>query len=363
MFVSDVLGQSLVYSVFGMAALAVVFFMYLLIHYEPVIQRIFQERPVFLPLRVTPGDPGEQVRFATEDGIFLAGSYFCRRTSERSGVLVFCHEYLSDRWSYAPYLDNLRDCGFDIFCFDFRNHGESQSDPSYTPLQWATDYEVRDLRAALAYLRSRPDHDPAGFGLFGVSRGGSTALLVAARECDVWGVVTDGAFPTRGTMTAYIVRWAEIYVTSRLLLTLIPNWVCGLLGDVSRRRAERRLQCTFPDVEGAVARLAPRPWLMIHGERDAYIGPEIALGLFRCGRAPKELWLVPEAKHNRCRECDPEGYRARLEEFLSRVAPRRLPRSVVRIAGGDRLEDDHEPRYVPLEEQKYTPEMTVPAAG
>ena len=32
------------------------------------------------------------------------------------------------------------------------------------------------------YLRSRPDRDPAGFGLFGVSRGGTTALLVAADE-------------------------------------------------------------------------------------------------------------------------------------------------------------------------------------
>ncbi len=43
-------------------------------------------------------------------------------------------------------------------------------------MQWTTDHEVRDLRAALAYLRTRPDHDPAGFGLFGVSRGGTTAL-------------------------------------------------------------------------------------------------------------------------------------------------------------------------------------------
>ena len=43
-------------------------------------------------------------------------------------------------------------------------------------MHWASDREVRDLRAALAYLRTRPDRDPAGFGLFGVSRGGTTAL-------------------------------------------------------------------------------------------------------------------------------------------------------------------------------------------
>ena len=119
-------------------------------------------------------------------------------------MIVYCHEYLSDRWSFHPYLDHLRDLGFDIFTFDFRNHGESESEPGYAPMQWTSDREVRDLRAALAYLRSRPDRDPAGFGLFGVSRGGTTGLLVAPAERDVWGVITDGAFPTQGTMVAYI---------------------------------------------------------------------------------------------------------------------------------------------------------------
>ena len=75
-----------------------------------------------------------------------------------------------------------------------------------------------------------------------------------------------------------------------------------LLAWSARRQAERRLNCRFPSVESAVARLAPRPWLMIHGGRDAYIGPEIARACSNHGKNPKELWLVPEAKHNRCRE-------------------------------------------------------------
>jgi hypothetical protein len=45
--------------------------------------------------------------------------------------------------------------------------------------------------------------------------------------------------------------------------------------------------------------------------------------LFRCGNGPKELWLVPDAKHNRCRECEPEAYAARLLDFIDRYAPRR----------------------------------------
>ncbi len=299
------------------------FVVYATFRYGPVISRNFEVRPLFLPLKLTPEDLGEAVSFPTADGLELKGSYFKARTPSRVGVLVYCHEYLSDRWSYAPYLDNLRDRGFDVFSFDFRNHGESPLDPTYTPMQYASDREVDDLGSALEYLRSRPDRDVAGYGLFGVSRGGSTALLVGSRDPDVWGVVTDGAFSTHGTLTAYIIRWSEIYVSRAWLLAMLPRFVYSFLGDVGRRQSQRRLNCVFPKVERAVARLAPRPWLQIHGDRDVYIGTDIAQDLFAWAREPKEQWLVAGAKHNRCREIAPEAYARRLASFVDRYAPRR----------------------------------------
>ncbi len=308
------------------------FLVYVAIRYSPIVARIFEEKPMFLPLRLDPKDRGEAVQFTTEDGLELAGSYFRARTETRAGVLVFCHEYLSNRWSYLPYIDHCRDQGFDIFTFDFRNHGASASEPTYHPLQWVTDHEVRDLRAALAHLRSRPDGDRADVGLFGVSRGGSTALVVAASDPSVWGVITDGAFATRGTMLAYILRWAEIYVGNPYLWKGMPLWVFRFVAWTGRLRSERSLNCRFPDVERAVARLAPRPWLMIHGAKDAYIGPEIARTLFAEAREPKELWIVPKAKHNRCREVDPQAYASRVGTFLERYAPRRAPRPAARQA-------------------------------
>ena len=297
---------------------------YLSIKYTPEIVRKFELQPLFVPLRIGPLEMGEPVNFRSLDGIRLSGRYLRARTAKRVGVLVYCHEYLSDCWSFHPYVDYLRDLGYDIFAFDFRNHGTSARDPSYHPLQWTSDREVADLRAALQYLRARPDHDSAGFGLFGVSRGGTTALIAAVDEPDVWGIITDGAFPTRLTMVTYIIRWSEIYVRSPLLLSVVPMWLYNLLARVGRRRSERRHNCCFLEVETAVRRLGLRPWLMIHGERDAYIGPDIARALFDCGRGPKELWLVPEAKHNRCREREPEAYTARILDFLDRIGPRRL---------------------------------------
>lgn len=306
-------------------AAVVAFLAYVHLRYVRVVGRVFEEKPLFLPLRISPIDGGEDVRFPTRDGLTLAGMYLKQTAGRRLGVIVFCHEFLGDRWSALPYVGHLRTLGFDLFTFDFRNHGKSDSRSDYSPLQWVTDHELYDLRGALTYLKGRPDADPAGVALFGVSRGGGTALCVGGKDSTVWAVATDGAFPTRGTMLAYIRRWAEIYVSSKSIWTRMPNVVFEFLGWSARKRSQARLNCRFPNVERATARLAPRPLFMIHGEKDAYIGPPIARALFAVAGDPKEFWLVPKAKHNRSREVAGPAYLDRLAGFFLRTAPRVAP--------------------------------------
>ena len=88
------------------------FLAYAAVRYAPIIGRIFEEKPLFLPLRLPPAPGGEGVRFPTADGLELAGTYLRATTPARVGVLVFCHEFLSDRWSFQPYLEPLRARGF-----------------------------------------------------------------------------------------------------------------------------------------------------------------------------------------------------------------------------------------------------------
>ncbi len=297
---------------------------YVGVRYGPKVSRIFEEAPVMRPLQVDP-EPGEDVRFPTPDGLELAGTYYRSLAPKRLGVVVFCHEFLGDRWSVSAYTDGLRERGFDLFSFDFRNHGESDEEPGLEKLHWVSDRELTDLRAALAYLRSRPDRDAAGASLFGISRGGGAALCVAAKDPTVWSVVTDGAFPTRGMILSYIHRWAPIYVGDRSLWKYFSKPIFSFAGWAGRVYSQWRLGRAFPDVETAVARLAPRPWLAIHGEKDAYVGTDIVNDLFARAKDPKQLWIVPDAKHNRCREVSPVQYRQTVESFLVRFAPRRSP--------------------------------------
>jgi fermentation-respiration switch protein FrsA (DUF1100 family) len=300
--------------------------------------RNFTAMPMFAPLRCEPEAGHEAVRFQTADGYSLAGTYFRARSSRRAGVIVFCHEYLGDRWSVVPYAEGLRDLGFDLFSFDFRNHGESESEPGYDPLHWVSDREKLDLEAALQYLRSRPDHDPSGFGLYGISRGGGTAIAVGSREADVWGVVTDGAFPTRGTLLTYVMKNAQIYVGRWFFWQRMPVRGFDLITRVGLLRTEWELGRSFDNLERSIARLAPRPLLMIHGKSDSYIAPQVAKQFFDRASEPKQLWLVPKAKHNRCRDVAPEAYRRKITGFFAQWAPRRLADSAGTESHPDFLE-------------------------
>ena len=341
----------------------VLFVIFVAIKYSPIVSRNFQQQPPFLPLRVVPGETGEAVRFTTDDGLSLCGSYLPARTPEQAGVIVYCHEYLSDRWSYHPYVDGLRDLGVrPVHVRLPEPWRRAITETRCRPMQWTTDREVHDLRGALKMLRSRPDRDPAGFGLFGVSRGGTTALVAAANEPDVWGVITDGAFPTHGTMVPYIRRWCEVYVsgTPGVARKMLPSWIYPLVARTGRWVTERRLGCKFPSVEGAASKLAPRPWFMIHGGADSYISPEIAQGLFNRGKKYKELWLVGDAKHNRCRETDAAGYAERVVRFLERFAPRRPWVAGSPATGVVSVSPDLAGSFAPAD---ISPEVASPVAG
>lgn len=286
--------------------------------YTQFVVRIFEEKPLFIIPRGQPVADSEEVRLRTSDGLTLAGSYLHTSAPVRHGVILFGTEFGSNRWSFGPYCRDLLAGGFDVFTFEFRSQGQSDPQPGYEPLQWVTDYEVEDMRAALAYLKKRPDADVRGIGIFGISRGGGAGILAAATDPWVRCVATDGAFATRTTMLPYMQKWASIYVSLKWVIALIPNWGYALIADLTLWQVSRRRKCRFPNMERAIARLSPRPLLMIHGGQDTYIKPPIAEALFNHAREPKEFWLVEGAKHNQALHVASEEYRRRVLEFFGK---------------------------------------------
>lgn len=279
------------------------------------LERVFVEKPLFIIPRGESDPTAEDVRFPTADGMHLQGAYF-KTPTPRQGVILFGIEYGSDRWSCRSYCDPLLAAGYDVFAYEPRNQGKSDSIPGYEPLQWITTYEVEDARAAVAYLKGRPDADPKGIGLFGVSKGANAGLAVAAGDPWIRCVASDGAFGLVSVMLPYMRHWIRIYNENYLAHGLMPAWFYAHMARIGIRRVERARKVRFFHLESRLGRLR-QPLLMIHGEADSYIKVEMARALFRRAAGPKEFWAVPKARHNQSITLAGADYARRVVAFFN----------------------------------------------
>lgn len=295
----------------------VAFHLHIIYRYLAIIVRILQEKPLFIVPHGQPRDDAEKVEITTSDGLTLHGCYF-KAPQPRKGVLLFGIEFDSKCWSCLPYSEFLREAGYDIFAFEMRGQGQSAAQPGYQPLQWVTTFELDDFRAALKYLKGRPDADPRGCGFFGISKGGSAGLFIASEDPYIRCSVTDGVFATHRVMIPYMKKWIHIYTRRPLLANVLPTWYYGYVAKIALGRVEKERKCTYPHLEDVIHRMSPRPWLMIHGGADNYIKPDMALELFDRAGPPKEAWIVDKAKHNQSIQIANGDYRRRVVEFFER---------------------------------------------
>jgi pimeloyl-ACP methyl ester carboxylesterase len=299
-------------------ALMVWLYHFLCRNYLDHVRRIFLEKPLFVIPRGQPQPDAEEVTLRAADGLGLRGCYLKHTAAHRQGVVLFGLEFGSNRWACGPAVDYLRAAGYDVFTWEPRNQGDSECQENFEPLQWVTNREVADCQAAVDYLKNRPDADPRGVGLYGFSKGANAGLVVAAHDPFIRCAVTDGAFGHHSVMVPYMRVWFSIYNPRRPLHGLIGAWYFGLIARTATRSLERERGVCFPDVETAVRGLAPRPLLMIHGGADTYIKPVMARALFDHARRPKELWVVPDAKHNQALAVTGDEYRRRVQGFFDR---------------------------------------------
>ena len=78
--------------------------------------------------------------------------------------------------------------GYGVLLFDRRGEGKSEGDSNL--LGWGGD---KDICAAVEFLKTRPDVEPASIGGFGLSVGGELMLQAAAETDELAAVVSEGA--------------------------------------------------------------------------------------------------------------------------------------------------------------------------
>jgi pimeloyl-ACP methyl ester carboxylesterase len=134
----------------------------------------------FLLIPSAPLDAGaaERVFFQTADNVRLAGAlYVPMRTPAPAVVLVHMLGRSSADWTFTA--EQLRDAGFLVLAPDLRGHGESSgsidSTSALAPL-------VKDVAAAIAFLKARPGLLPGRLGLAGASLGANLVIQAGAAD-------------------------------------------------------------------------------------------------------------------------------------------------------------------------------------
>ncbi len=262
---------------------------------------------------------GEIVTFPSLEGRSLCGMFITRPPGAPDrGTVIFCHEFGSDMTSAGRYASALVEDGYTVFTFDFRGHGRSFAPARFEPRYWPSNYEVHDILAAIAFVRSRRDVDTDGIGIVGISRGASAAVVAAALNANVRCLVVDSVFSTDHRIDGLVKRWVQIFAKVDLARADRSMTVYRLFRALTMFYVELKCRCRFPSARRALVKLDTVPILFIHGERDAYVPVEQTQVLYDVKPGPKEIWICPGAKHNQAVAVDPRTYHRNVTAFFKR---------------------------------------------
>jgi pimeloyl-ACP methyl ester carboxylesterase len=148
---------------------------------------------------------GEEVRFQSDPGIVLAGTLETPRGFGGGPFPVAVIVAGTGPWTRAGFVNiraRLLSGGIATLAYDKRGQGRSTGEFIDTIPAMA-----RDVAAAVAFLRTRPDIDRARIALIGMSQGGVAAPLVASRDPAIAALVMlSGPVGPRGELFLNILR-------------------------------------------------------------------------------------------------------------------------------------------------------------
>jgi fermentation-respiration switch protein FrsA (DUF1100 family) len=241
---------------------------------------LFEHQFIYFPSREvvgTPADlglPFEEARFGPGGqlhGWFIPGS--------SPVTFLWFHGNAGNVSHRLDWLRELRSrLGVSLFIFDYQGYGLSGGQPS-------EESTYGDARAALAYLRSRPDVDAERIVYFGKSLGGAVAIQLATEQ-PPYRVIAQSTF-------------TSLLDIGRLHYPFLP--VSAIL---------RTRYASIEKIDQVKA-----PLLVVHGADDDVVPLAQAQHIFEAAVEPKRLFVVEAAGHNDVIPLGGEPYFQLLREF------------------------------------------------
>jgi dipeptidyl aminopeptidase/acylaminoacyl peptidase len=243
----------------------------------------------------------ESIEFEAEDGATLRGWWIPGIPDARVGV-VTVHGGGADRRDFLRHLPVFHEAGYPVLMFDCREHGISDGEDR------GVSFGVRehaDVISAVHEARRRGALQR--IAVVGTSQGGASVILAAARDPSIDAVVSENPYTD---LLSLVRDGAAAFDTRAAVAPTFIDWVARL--TAWRIGADRA-----PAPIDVVARIAPRPLLLMHGTDDRLIPPAHTERLHAA--APfAELWLLPGAHHAALFDAAPDEWRRRVLDFLRR---------------------------------------------
>ena len=270
----------------------------------------------------------EKVTFDS-DGLALAGTVrrpAGMKAGDKRPAIVIMHGFgghqdgPQQRWSSRQYAE----WGYMTLCFDFRGCGDSEGERGHvTPA-----IETADARAAMAYLAGRDDVDADRIALSGTSYGAIVAISAAAEDPRAKAVIAQGGWGNSRNLFRSLHPTEEAWAkftdmvergrkhkeetgehsrAHRFDIVPIPEDLRPFIDersifDFTVGTAQATLDF---NPETVVAKVAPRPLLLITSALDQVVPPEGSMELFRAAGQPTDLNLFSGVDHFMFGEDDP----------------------------------------------------------
>jgi alpha/beta superfamily hydrolase len=220
------------------------------------------------------------------DGLRISGQLHLPENDRTPHTTVcVCHGIpaknleLSER-GYPLLAERICQAGLAVFIFNFRGTGTSDGDLDM--LGW-----TRDLKAVINYLFTLPEVDKSRLYLLGFSAGAAVSISVASQDSRISGVVAC-ACPARFNFLTdkpepVIDHFRQIgVIREKDFPPSIEDWLNGF-----------RLVSPLKYIAG----IAPRPLLLMHGNRDDTVEVSQAYELYNEAKEPKQIAIVDGAGH------------------------------------------------------------------
>jgi hypothetical protein len=236
------------------------------------------------------GTAFQEVSFTTPDGLRLEGWY----VPSKNGAAVI--SFPGRRGPQKP-AKLLARHGYGVLLFDRRGEGESEGDPNLLGWQGA-----RDIEAAIAFLKTRPEVDPERIGGLGLSVGGEMMLEEAAGNDELKAVVSEGAG----------IRSVREAVHSDGVEKVVASWAFGIVTVGTAVWSSNLPPRSLTDLSAEIR----QPALFIHAT-PGQGGEKLTKRYYDAAKGPKEYWAAPGG-HTGAIDAAPEEYERRVVGFFDR---------------------------------------------